>query len=125
MDRAGGLPDLYRVTRSRRNVAWTGGGALVAVAVLAMLPYIFYAGTTDLLVQQPPGADNWCIGCQGTVLSEAMPGGDGTILPNGIYDSLGTPVTPGSLYLAQLNQRLGITALNNIGYADVNGTPLQ
>ena len=51
MDRAGGLPDLYRVTRSRRNVAWTGGGALVAVAVLAMLPYIFYAGTTDLLVQ--------------------------------------------------------------------------
>jgi len=80
--------------------------------------------TPNLLVQSPPGVENWCIGCQGTVLSESMPGGDGTILPNGIYDSLGTPVTPGSLYLAQLNQRLGVAALNNIGYADVNGASL-
>lgn len=79
--------------------------------------------TTDFLVQAPPGAKNWCIGCIGTVVSEAAPGGDGTILPNGIYDSLGTQVTPGSLYLAQLKQRLGEQALHNIGYADVNATP--
>jgi hypothetical protein len=59
------------------------------------------------------------------VLSEAAPGSDGTILPNGIYESLGTPVTPGSLYLAQLKQRLGNRALRNIGYADTNGTPLS
>ena len=80
--------------------------------------------TTYFLIQAPPGTDNWCIGCVGTVLSEAAPGGDGTILPNGIYESLGTPVTPGSLYLAQLKQRLGTAALHNIGYADTNGTPL-
>jgi hypothetical protein len=80
--------------------------------------------TTYFLIQAPPGTDNWCIGCVGTVLSEAAPGGDGTILPNGIYDSLGAPVTPGSLYLAQLQQRLGNAALRNIGYADTNGTPL-
>ena len=80
--------------------------------------------TTYFLIQQPPGTDNWCIGCTGTVLSEAAPGGDGTILPNGIYDSPGVPVTPGSLYLAQLKQRLGIRALHNIGYADTDGTPL-
>lgn len=80
--------------------------------------------TTDFLIQAPPGTDNWCIGCTGTVLSEAAPGGDGTILPNGIYDSLGTPVTPGSLYLAQLKQRLGTEALRHIGYADTDGTPL-
>jgi hypothetical protein len=81
--------------------------------------------TTYFLIQQPPGTDNWCIGCTGTVLSEAAPGGDGTILPNGIYDSPGVPVTPGSLYLAQLKQRLGIQALHNIGYADSDGTPLR
>jgi hypothetical protein len=75
-------------------------------------------------VQEPPGSHNWCIGCVGTVHSDDAPGGDGTILPNGIYDSLGTHVTPGSLYLAQLKQRLGKRALWNIGYADVDGTPL-
>jgi hypothetical protein len=80
------------------------------------------ATSTYFLIQAPPGTANWCIGCIGSVLSEAAPGGDGTIVPNGIYDSLGTAVTPGSLYLAQLKERLGREALHNIGYADVNGT---
>jgi hypothetical protein len=80
--------------------------------------------TTYFLIQAPPGVDNWCIGCTGTPLSEAAPGGDGTILPNGIYDASGTRVAPGSLYLAQLKQRLGPAALRNIGYADTEGTPL-
>lgn len=82
------------------------------------------ATSTYFLVQEPPGAHNWCIGCVGTVHSDDAPGGDGTILPNGIYDSLGTHVKPGSLYLAQLKQRLGIWALWNLGYADTDGTPL-
>jgi branched-chain amino acid transport system permease protein len=41
----------FRVTRSRRNVVWTGGGALVVVVVLAYFPYIVYSGTTAVLVQ--------------------------------------------------------------------------
>ena len=41
----------YRVTRSRRNVAWTGLGALAVVVVLALFPYIVYAGTTTIMVQ--------------------------------------------------------------------------
>ena len=41
----------YRVTRSRRNVAWTGVGALAVVVVLALFPYIVYSGTTTLMVQ--------------------------------------------------------------------------
>jgi branched-chain amino acid transport system permease protein len=41
----------FRVTRSRRNVAWTGAGALIVVVVLAMLPYIVYSGTTTIMVQ--------------------------------------------------------------------------
>jgi branched-chain amino acid transport system permease protein len=41
----------FRVTRSRRNVVWTGGGALIIVVVLAFFPYIVYSGTTAILVQ--------------------------------------------------------------------------
>jgi ABC-type branched-subunit amino acid transport system permease subunit len=41
----------FRVTRSQRNVAWTGAVALIVVVVLARFPYIFYAGTTTILVQ--------------------------------------------------------------------------
>ncbi len=41
----------YRVTRSRRNVAWTWLGALVVVVVLALFPYIVYSGTTTIMVQ--------------------------------------------------------------------------
>jgi branched-chain amino acid transport system permease protein len=41
----------FRVTRSQRNVAWTGVVALVVVAVLAYAPYEVYAGTTAILVQ--------------------------------------------------------------------------
>jgi len=37
-------------------------------------------------------------------------------LPEGIYDSHNTPVAPTSLYLAQLNERLGKQALINVGY---------
>jgi branched-chain amino acid transport system permease protein len=41
----------FRVTRSRRNVAWTGGVALIVVVLLALFPYIVYSGTTTILVQ--------------------------------------------------------------------------
>ncbi|HTU06013.1 MAG TPA: branched-chain amino acid ABC transporter permease, partial [Trebonia sp.] len=40
-----------KVTRSRRNVAWTGAGALAVVVVLALFPYIVYSGTTAIMVQ--------------------------------------------------------------------------
>lgn len=76
------------------------------------------------LVQAPPGVDNWCIGCVGTKVTAGAPGGPST-LPNGIYDSLGTHVTPPSLYIEQLRERLGDAALVNIGYADftIGATP--
>jgi len=41
----------FRVTRSQRNVAWTGVVALIIVVVFAMFPYIVYSGTTAILVQ--------------------------------------------------------------------------
>jgi ABC-type branched-subunit amino acid transport system permease subunit len=43
--------ETFRVTRSRRNVAWTGAGALAVVVVLALFPYIVYSGTTTIMVQ--------------------------------------------------------------------------
>ena len=62
-----------------------------------------------LLVQQPPGAMNWCIGCIGTPVTTGSK-------PNGIFDSPGKTVEPASLYLQQLRDRLGPDAVRNIGY---------
>src|SRR5262249_7752115 len=66
-------------------------------------------------------------GCIGTKTSAPEPGGNGTLLPDGLYDSLGTLVIPSSLYLAQLCERLGPTALTNVGYDSTfcvsQGTP--
>jgi ABC-type branched-subunit amino acid transport system permease subunit len=41
----------FRVTRSQRNVIWTGAAALVVVVVLALAPFEVYSGTTAILVQ--------------------------------------------------------------------------
>ena len=68
------------------------------------------------LNQLPPGAANWVIGCQGEPQKRAIPFDTLPLLPEGLYDSHGIPVTPASLYLAQLSARLGQQALLNIGY---------
>jgi len=62
-----------------------------------------------VLVQQPPGALNWCIGCVGKPVTAAS-------TPNGIFDSTGKFVEPASLYLQQLRDRLGPDAVRSIGY---------
>jgi len=67
-------------------------------------------------IQQPPGAVNWAIGCLGRRVLQAQPFGKEPKLAEGIFESHGTPVTPGSLYLAQLRARLGERAVKNIGY---------
>ncbi len=43
--------ETFRVTRSRRNVTWTGLGALIVVVVFWLAPYRVYSGTTSILVQ--------------------------------------------------------------------------
>lgn len=93
---------------SNRNTAGSGHGWDIgwAVAWNVSSPY--------LLVQQPPGAMNWCIGCIGEAVNSSN-------LPSGIFDSPGMPVTPSSLYLEQLRERLGDAALVNIGYEAEDG----
>jgi hypothetical protein len=71
-----------------------------------------------VLIQQPPGARNWCIGCTGrppTILwhgdAIAVPP-----IPSDTFESPGAAVEPMSLYLHQLRDRLGEKAIENIGY---------
>ena len=88
---------------SNRATAGSGHGWDVGWAVA------WNVSSPLLLVQQPPGAMNWCIGCIGAPVTIA-----GT--PNGIFDSLGKQVQPASLYLQQLRDRIGPDAVGNIGY---------
>lgn len=70
----------------------------------------------SFLNQQPPGSANWVIGGQGEKQQKSQPFYKDPLVKEGIYDAYGTPVTPGSLYLAQLAERLGAAAVGNIGY---------
>lgn len=70
----------------------------------------------SFVIQQPPGAYNWAIGCEGAFETAPMPFGNGPKMPPGLYDSPGKPVSPRSLYLAQLRERLGPDAIKNVGY---------
>lgn len=64
--------------------------------------------TPYLRVQQAPGTLNWSIGSGGTPTTG--------LADEGTFDSTGVRVTPSSLYLEQLDERLGDQALANIGY---------
>jgi hypothetical protein len=70
----------------------------------------------SFVIQNPPGSLNWAIGCRGEQLLAPMPFEKNPNLPQGIIDSSGAPVSPSSLYLAQLRERLGADALHHIGY---------
>jgi hypothetical protein len=74
----------------------------------------------DFIVQNPPGAMNWMIGCVGESRLAPRPFGTGPDLAEGTKESPGAPVTPTSLYLAQLQQRLGPAALQALGYENVD-----
>jgi hypothetical protein len=76
---------------------------------------VWNSRATKLLVQHPPGAPNWLIGSSGTLVIAAAPGAT-ALLPSGIVDALGQPVSPKSLYLAQLCARKGLSAVRALGY---------
>jgi hypothetical protein len=70
----------------------------------------------SLLNQNPPGTVNWMIGAKGKREQQPQPFHKLPLIPEGVFDSYGKPVTPSSLYLAQLVERLGPQAVKNIGY---------
>jgi hypothetical protein len=71
----------------------------------------------NYVIQQPPGAFNWVIGCIGQSVPMARPFDSEPKLSEGTFDSRGKPATPQSLYLTQLAERMGAQALKNIGYS--------
>ena len=58
---------------------------------------------SDFEVESPPTARNWGIGCIGLVQTNT-----------GYWESWGTPVLPRSLYLQQLQERMGAQAVQDI-----------
>ncbi len=94
------------------NRGWDGSGHGWAIG----FGVIWNAVANNLLIQQPPGAQNWSIGSTGTQTTASAPGSTAGPLPQGIVDSPGVAVAPRSLYLAQLCERLGPAALAAIGY---------
>jgi hypothetical protein len=76
----------------------------------------------SFVIQRPPGTYNWAIGCVGKREQLARPFDAGPLLPEGTFDSHGSPVGPRSLYLAQLAERLGSAAAAAIGYSDNHDT---
>ncbi|GAA0538318.1 glycoside hydrolase family 95 protein [Chitinophaga japonensis] len=71
-----------------------------------------YSYKSDIKVESPRGARNWGIGCTGRLLQGA-----------GYWESRNRHVTPRSLYLQQLQERLGAAAVHNITIpAQRNGT---
>lgn len=70
-----------------------------------------------LINQNPPGAINWMIGCTGERLQQRRPfAKEGPMIPEGEFDCYGDFVSPQSLYLTQLQERLGIEAVHATDY---------
>jgi hypothetical protein len=96
---------------SNREYAGSGHGWSVGWAVA------WNVKADYLLIQQPPGAKNWCIGCTGRPTSILWHGNPIPLpeIPSETFESPGVAVTPASLYLSQLRERLGDAAVRNIG----------
>jgi hypothetical protein len=108
----GGTERRQNIAFSNRTTAGSGHGWTVGWAVA------WNVNAEALLIQQPPGAKNWCIGCSGRFGNtlwngERVPTPE---VPSDTIESPGVAVSPASLYLAQLRDRLGASALANIGY---------
>ncbi len=91
---------------------WDGSGHGWAIG----FGVVWNGVSSGMLIQQPPGSMNWAIGSTGTLQHSAAPGSDAGILPEGTIDSAGVAVSPRSLYLEQLCERLGPDAIHAIGY---------
>jgi len=93
-----------------RGIMGSGHGWTIGWAVA------WNSSAKSFLNQQPPGAANWVIGGKGEKQKRAIPFESKPDLQEGIYDSYLQQVTPQSLYLTQLSERLGSKAVKNIGY---------
>jgi hypothetical protein len=75
---------------------------------------VFWNCEGDFLVQRPPTAQNYSFGHIGINAVIFNAGLQDLTKPNGHVESMDKHVTPRSLYLAQLKERLGAEAVKNI-----------
>jgi hypothetical protein len=75
---------------------------------------VFWNCEGDFLVQQPPTAQNYSFGHIGINAVIFNSGLQDLTKPNGHVESMDKHVTPRSLYLTQLKERLGAEAVKNI-----------
>lgn len=75
---------------------------------------VFWNCEGDFLIQKPPTAQNYSfghIGVNAVIFNAAL---QDLTKPNGHVESIDYHVTPKSLYLTQLKERLGMDAVNNV-----------
>ena len=101
----GGLYDNVDAKIAIQDRQWMGSGHGWAGA-----NYVVWNCRGSLICQQPPTSQNYAVGFVGNKEPGAF------VRPDGWWESLGKAVTPSSLYLKQLEDRLGPSALKNIGY---------
>ncbi|MEO6720484.1 MAG: hypothetical protein ABIN67_08955 [Ferruginibacter sp.] len=75
---------------------------------------VFWNCEGDFLIQKPPTAQNYSFGHIGVNAVVFNAGLQDLTKPNGHVESMDQHVTPRSLYLAQLKERLGENAVKNI-----------
>ncbi len=97
----GGTERRPSIAFSNREHAGSGHGWSVGWAVA------WNVKADYLVIQQPPGAKNWCIGCTGKPASILWHGNPIPIpeIPSETFEAPGTTVSPDSLYFAQLRDR--------------------
>ncbi|MCK9477935.1 MAG: discoidin domain-containing protein [Firmicutes bacterium] len=98
-----GLYDNVNSTIYIQDRAFLGSGQGWAGAF-----YVLWNTMGEAIIQKPPTAQNWGIGHAGNRSVGARP------RPEGLWESLGTFVEPGSLYIQQLYERLGEGGVSNI-----------
>jgi hypothetical protein len=102
----GGLFDNVIAPMAIQDRQWMGSGHGWAGA-----NYVAWNCEGPLVCQKPPTAQNWSIG----QIGEKQPGAFAP-RPDGYWESQGHHVEPHSLYLKQLEDRLGKGSSRNIGY---------
>lgn len=88
--------------------------------------YVTWNTEGDLVSQQPPTAQNYAIGHVGTKVKGYLPNSDDNRPRSDAYwDHTGSHVNPRSLYLLQLQDRVGEQGLQNIQQTPVGGGTLD
>ena len=117
----GGLFDNVKAPIAIQDRQWYGTGHGWSGA-----NYVAWNTEGDLIVQQPPTAQNYSIGHVGDILPGDWPKtGDLRPREQGYTESHGKHVKPRSLYLQQLEDRLGKQAVKNLRQSPVGGTVLD